>query len=341
MNNHLRKIILFTLFMNFLNGTLFAQFEKQAQVGFRFLSNPVSAEVVGRGETGITTTINSNGVFWNPALLGLIEPMIDVGLNHTQGIAEINYNAFSASFKLFDIGVVGVSLLAMDYGDFYATRRAANDQGYIETGVFSPTGIAVGLAFSQKVSDRFSYGVHFKYVTQDLGLAWIATSGETLDDPNLALDQKRYDNKVIAADVGAYYDFQFNGIKFAAVLQNISKELKYVNEEFPLPFSISFGVTVQPLDFFMQMQDDQSFVLSFESVHPRDFGEKVKIGGEYKFMNMFFVRTGYMMNYDERGLTGGLGFKYMVSEIPFRIDYAYEPFGILGDRHYFSVGVSY
>lgn len=341
MKIYLRNLIIVFICVIFSGGALFAQFEKQAQVGFRFLSNPVSAEVVGKGATGVVTTMNSNGVFWNPALLGFVEPMIDVGLNHTQGIAEINYNAFSASFKLLDIGVIGVSLLAMDYGEFYATRRAANDQGYIETGTFSPTGLAIGLAFSQKISDRFSYGVHLKYVRQDLGNAWIATAGESFDDPNLTLEQKRYDNNTIAADVGAYYDFQYKGIKFAAVLQNISKELKYVNEEFPLPFSINFGVTIQPLDFFMQMDNDQSFVLSVESVHPRDFGEKVKIGGEYKFMKMFAIRTGYMMNYDERGWTAGLGFKHMVSEIPFRVDYAYEPFGILGDRHYFSVGVSY
>lgn len=341
MNHHLRKIMLSTLGFIFLYGTLQAQFEKKAQVGFRFLTNPVAAEVVGRGATGITSTLNSNGIFWNPALLGLVESSIDVGLNHTEGIADINYNAASASFKLPNIGVVGVSILAMDYGDFYATRRAANDEGFIETGVFSPTGIAVGIAFSQKVSDRFSYGVHLKYVTQDLGSAWIATSGESLSDPNLALEQKGYSNGTIAADIGAFYDFNYKGIKFAAVLQNISKELKYVDEEFPLPFSISFGVSLQPLDFFMNMEDEQSFILNFESVHPRDYGEKVKIGGEYKFMNTFFIRTGYMMNYDERGWTAGLGFKYMVSQIPFRIDYAYEPFGVLGNRHYFSIGISY
>ncbi|MFA3784050.1 PorV/PorQ family protein [Melioribacteraceae bacterium 4301-Me] len=341
MNNYFKSIIIITLNLMLLEGRLYAQFEKKAQVGFRFLSNPIAAEVVGKGATGITTTVNSNGIFWNPALLSLVEPKVDVGLNHTEGIADIDYNAAAVSFKLSDIGVIGVSFLAMDYGDFYATRRASNEQGFIETGVFSPTGIAVGIAFSQKVSDRFSYGVHLKFVSQDLGSAWIATAGDNLNDPNLSLTQQEYTNSTIAADVGAFYDFHYKGIKFAAVLQNISKELKYVNEEFPLPFSISFGLSIQPLDFFMNMQEEQSFILNFESVHPRDYKEKVKIGGEYKFMNTLFLRAGYMMNYDERGWTAGIGFKYMVSQIPFRIDYAYEPFGVLGDRHYFSVGISY
>lgn len=317
------------------------QFVKKAQVGFRFLSNPISAEAVGKGATGIATINNANGIFWNPALLGLIENQYDVGINHTRGIAEINYNAVAASFKLMDIGVVGVSFLSMDYGDFYTTRRAANEKGYIETGVFSPASYAIGLAFSQRITDRFSYGVHFKYVAQDLGNAWISTAGESLEDPALALEEKQYDANTIAADVGAYYDFQFKGIKFAAVLQNISGELKYVNEEFPLPFAILFGATIEPLDFVMDMDENQSFVLSFESLHPRDFGEKIKVGGEFKYMKMFTIRAGYMSNYDERGFTGGLGFNYQISDVPFRFDYAFEPFGILGDRHFISVGVGF
>ncbi len=57
-----------------------AQITKQAQVGFRFLTNPVSAEVMGRGGVGIISTQNSNAVFWNPAQLGLIKNRVDVNL---------------------------------------------------------------------------------------------------------------------------------------------------------------------------------------------------------------------------------------------------------------------
>ncbi len=325
-----------------LTGTMNAQVEK-AQVGFRFLENPVSAEVMGRGGVGVTTTFTSNAIFWNPALLGFVPNNVDISLNHTQGIADINYNAIGASIHLGDFGVVGLSLLAMDYGTFYLTRRAANEQGYIETGTFSPSAIAAGIAFSQKVSERFSYGVHIKYVRQDLGDAWVATAGDSLGDPNLtkSLEQRKYVLSTVAADVGAYYDFQYNGITFGATLYNVSRELSYENEDFPLPFAVSFSATVQPLRFVLDNETARSITISFESRHPRDFGEKTKFGAEYHFMDMFTARIGYMTNYDERSWTAGVGVKADVSGIPIRIDYALEPFGLFGNVHYISVGFAY
>ena len=329
--------ILFLILFSF--NSSYAQFEKKAQVGFRFLANPVSAEVMGRGGVGILNTFNANGIFWNPALISKIDADFDIALNHTRGIADINYNAVAASAKLGDFGFLGLSVLAMDYGDFYATVRAQNPQGYIDMGTFSPTAMSVGAAFSQAISDKFSYGVQLKYVMQDLGDAYVAVSGDSLH--NFEMGVKKYDQNTFALDVGAFYDFKFHGITFAATIQNISTELQYEFEKFPLPFAISFGATVQPLDFFLQGDPQNNFILSFESVHPRDFGEKFKIGGEYSFMNMFIARAGYQMNYDERDYTAGVGIKYALSGIPLRIDYAFEPFGIFGNIHFVSVGISY
>ena len=134
-----------------LPAASYSQIEKQAQTGFRFLENPISAEVVGRGTVGIINTFNSNAIFWNPALLAFSSSDYDLSFNHTRGIAEINYNAVAASINLFDFGVLGFSLLAMDYGTFYSTVRLG-ESGYMDMGTFSPTAIAIGTAFSQKVT---------------------------------------------------------------------------------------------------------------------------------------------------------------------------------------------
>ena len=316
------------------------QIVKKAQVGFRFLENPVSAEVVGRGTTGVTSTLTANSIFWNPSQLGWITSAVELSVNHTQGIADINYNAAAAAIRVGTFGIVGVSLLSMDYGTFYGTRRADNDQGYVETGTFSPSAYAAGVAFSQKVSDRFSYGVHLKYVSQNLGDAWVAATGASLSDPALSIGTRGYAQSGLAMDIGAYYDFLYNGIRFGACLQNISREIRYENEPFPMPFAVSFGATVEPLRFFTDNMVDV-FILSFESRHPRDFNEKLKVGAEYRFFDTFVARAGYATNYDERGLTAGLGFRYDVAGFPVRADYAYQAFGIFGAVHHISFGISY
>src|SRR3989338_427081 len=85
----------------FLTGSsMQAQIVKKAQVGFRFLENPVSAEVIGRGTVGVVTTLNSNGIFWNPSLLGWVQNDVDLSLHHTRGIAEINYNSAAAAVNV-------------------------------------------------------------------------------------------------------------------------------------------------------------------------------------------------------------------------------------------------
>ena len=326
-----------------LASTAVGQIEKKAQVGFRFLENPVSAEIIGRGTAGVTLVSDANaaGIFWNPALLGWNTSTLDVSLHRTQGIADININALAAAVDLWGFGVLGVSVLVMDYGDFYGTRIAANEEGFEETETFSPKAYALGLAFSQKVTERFSYGVHARYAFQDLGSAWVGPVGLTLTDPTMIPTLRPYSDGAWALDVGACYDFQYNGVRFGASLQNISREIRYESEAFPMPFAVNFGVTVEPLQFFIDDEGGRALVLTAESRHPRDYREKLKFGAEYRLFRAFIARVGYMTNYDERGLTAGVGVRQALGDVPLRFDYAYQAFGIFGAVHHFTLGVTY
>lgn len=340
MNYKIKNYISILIGITLLSSTSWAQFEKKAQVGMKFLTNPVSAEVVARGTAGINATFNSNGIFWNPALTSRINSQLDVSLNYQQWIADISYNSAAVSWNAFNFGVVTLSGTMVDYGELYETIRSSNSQGFEETGTFSPSAYAVGIGFSQKVSDKFSYGVNIKYVNQDLGDAWIAV-GDSLTDPNYKLQQVPYSKGVPAVDIGTFYDFQYKGITFAAALSNVSREIKFQDEPVPLPFSVSFGATVAPLEFFMENMKDNRLILCVESNHPRDFKEKLKFGLEYTYMDMFIVRGGYVTNVDERGLTAGVGLRKTISDIPVRVDYGYQNAGIFGNTHFFTVGFSY
>jgi len=317
-----------------------ADFVKKGQVGFRFLENPVSAEAIGRGGLGLITFRNSNTVFWNPAGLGWIEGKYDFNANYTKGIADINYSSFVGAVNFGKIGVIAIDLLSMDYGEFQGTRRADNDQGFEDTDTFSPTAYSVGLTYSQKVSNRFSYGVRVKYVAQDLTSAWVGLYGTDVTDTNLVIKQRSYSATEPSVDVGTTYDFLKNGIRFGAVIQNFSREVRYEREKFPLPFSVSFSIGIKPLSFFMPDESVHALMLGFETNHPRDYREKIRVGAEYTFQNLLILRTGYMANYDERGWTFGMGVRQVFSGIKYRIDYAYQDFGIFNGIHTFTIGLT-
>ncbi len=327
-------IFLSTLAMT--EGDAQAQVEKKGQAGFRFLENPVSAEAVGRGGVGTTMLHNSSALFWNPAGIAWIDDRLDVGIHYTSGIAEINQMSAAIAYPVRGIGVFGVSVTNMDYGTFYRTRRAENDQGFEDTGTFSPSALAVGVAYARAMSDRFSFGVQLKVAHQDLGDAWIAPfivdQENASEEPRL----KPYAMTVPAIDVGASYDFQTYGLTFGAAVQNVSQEVRYENEQFPLPFGVRFSMTASPMTMLDFNQDIHDFVIAVESVRGRDFGTRVQTGAEYRFMDVLAVRGGYMGGYSERGMTLGLGLHHS----GFRFDYAFQEFGVFKGVHMISLGYS-
>jgi hypothetical protein len=329
-----RVILILIIAVNLIK----ADVVKKGQVGFRFLENPVSAEAIGRGGLGLTLFRNSNAVFWNPSGLGWVENKMDFSANYTRGIADINYSAFVGAFKLGKLGFLAIDLLNMDYGEFYGTRRANNEQGFIDTEIFSPQAYSIGLSFSQKVSANFSYGVRAKYAYQDLGSAWV---GKVVNEGEIDTTKIRYSLGEPALDVGATYDFLDYGIRFGAVMQNFSREIKYERDQFPLPFFVGFSVTVDLLKVFIPDSGTNSLLLGFETCHPRDFKEKVKFGAEYSYYNILILRSGYVLNYDERGFTAGLGVRLERDRFGIRFDYAYQDFGIFGGVNTFSIGFAY
>ncbi|HNR68653.1 MAG TPA: PorV/PorQ family protein [bacterium] len=337
--NRTLSIALIALVIILLSAPAQSDIIKKGQVGFRFLENPISAEAVGRGGMGVSLLRNANAAFWNPAGVSWIESQMDLRLNHTNGIADINVNSAAFAVQLGGFAVMAADLVMMDYGDFYGTRRANNALGFEDTETFSPQAYALGLTFSQKVSDRFSYGVRVKYAHQDLGSTWIGVTGKDVDDPELVMEQKEYALSEPAIDVGAVYDFLAHGIRFGAAIQNFSREIRYEDEKFPLPFAVSFSLTVDPFSFFNPLGDEHRFLVGFETRHPRDFQEKVQFGIDYTYLNLLMVRLGYMGNFDERGLTAGLGVhkKFQGQRVFF--DYAYQDFGVFNAVHLFSFGL--
>ncbi len=315
--------------------------EKKAQVGFRFLENSISAEAIGQGGMGVLGIENANTVFWNPSGLGWIESKYNVSTNYTKGIADINYGAFAGTFSLGKIGIMALDLIYMDYGNFNGTIRADNDEGFIETGTFSPTAFAVGMSFAQRVSDRFSYGVRLKYAYQNLGSVTIGVEGTDVDDTLLVTDIVENKHGEPAIDIGATYDFMNSGIRFGAVIQNVSREVTYVREAFPLPFSVSFSLRADLLKLLNKENTLHQRIVGIETTHPRDYKEKVKFGCEYSYLNSFIVRAGYRINYDERGLTFGLGLNKKIGNTRLRFDYAYEIYDSFNGVNTFTIGTSF
>jgi len=311
--------------------------QKLAQTGFKFLSVTTDARAGAMGEAFTSLQSPSAAMFFNPAGMARLEGFAHVALGQVKWIADIDYAFGSAAFNPFDgkFGVFGVTVVSVDYGEFKGTIRANNEQGFEDTGAFSPNAYAVGLGYAKAFSDKFSIGGNLKYVKQDLsgdGGGFVVGF-----DENGGQRKATYSAGVAAFDFGILYRTGFKSLDFGMTVRNFSKEIKYVEEGFQLPLTFKIGVSMNAMDLLLPENKTHALLVSVDAVHPRDFAEQLHLGAEYLFMNTVALRGGYAKPNDEHGFSAGAGLQKAFKNYNFALDYAYTPFGIFDTVNRFTV----
>ncbi len=302
---------------------------KLAQTGFQFLSVASDARATGMGEAMTTMKGQSNAVFFNPAGMARSTQLLSANFSQNQFIAGINHITASVGFAPNNgyFGVFALSVQSVDYGEVQGTMVWNNEPGYIDTEIFEPTALAVGVGYARSLSDKFSIGGHIKSTYQYLGRSVVPET----DTTNQVI---RNWASTLAYDFGTLYETGWNDFSFGMMVRNFSQEIKYQTEGFQLPLTFSIGASIDLSDFIFlsflksPLNRDSKFMLSVDALHPRSYSERTHIGIEYNPLSILYLRTGYYGNYDERGLTYGVGFKVARKDTGIGIDYAFTPFGI-------------
>lgn len=331
---NMKKLFIIAISFIFMLGCLISDGlaqKKLAQTGFQFLSVGTDARATGMGEAYTTVEGSSASLFYNPAGMARIPNFVEVIASRTTWIADIDYITGSMAVRPWrgQYGVLGISFMAIDYGELQGTVVADNEQGFIETGNFSPSAYAVGIGYANDLTDRFAVGGQIKIVSQSLGNSIIpigaADSKETTT--------KHYSEEVVAFDFGTLYKTGFKSLAFGMCVRNFAEEVKYEREGFQLPLTFKVGFSMNVMDFMPSFAKDHGFLLSIDAVHPRDFPEYLNIGAEYTFMKLLSLRGGYITQQDDYGLAAGFG----VNVYGMNFDYSYTPFDIFEDINRFSV----
>lgn len=312
--------------------------EKLAQTGMKFLSVSVDPRAAAMGDALTAEDVGSSiAMLYNPAGMARLQNNIHVGVMQAQWIGEIDYNAGTIAFAPQGgiYGVFGVSVIAVDYGDFIGTIRADNDRGYEDIGNFSPTALSVGVGYARALTDRFAVGGNAKFVKQDLG------SFPVSFDDNNNLVNESYDISTVAFDFGVLYHTGFRSLSIAMSARNFSQELQYEEENFELPLTFRIGATMNVLDFTNMNTNMHSLRVSVDAERPRDFSEQVKVGAEYLFMNTLALRAGHGWPTDERGVNLGVGLQRDIGTLSFAFNYAYTEFGVFDNVNRLGVQLGF
>lgn len=293
--------------------------KKIAQTGLQFLSVPTDAKVAALAGAITGLELQSSSLFFNPAGMANMNKFIDLSISRNEWIADITHNAFSMAIKPAkgSYGVLGISAQTVDYGEVLGTRVAATDLGYEDTEVLNPSAFSIGVGYAKTLTDRFSVGGQIRWVRQELGESFIP-----LTDSTTTITKNRV--TPVAFDFGTLFKTGVKSLTFGMSVRNFSKEIRFDQEGFQLPLVFSMGISVNLLDFVSISGPPQTLFLSVDANHPRSHPERVSVGLDYKFMNLFSLRGGYVSSNDESDFAFGFG----ISKFGFALDYSYTPFGI-------------
>lgn len=325
----MKRYTLFTvLFLTVLTMPAHSALKKVAQTGLQFLKVDVGARAAAMGGAFMMVGDDANALFYNPAGIAKMNASFDLLANRTQWIAGISYIAVGCVKNLGSWGSIGVSFITSDYGDIYGTRLSGSDKGYEETGNVNVGAYAVGIAYAKQLTDKFTVGGQIKYAYQSLG-------------ENLFSNNETVKNQVsgLAYDFGTMFYPGFKSFRLGMSIRNFSPQFKYQQYAFQLPLTFVLGFAMDVLDF--TGRHDNSLIVAVDAIHPRDYTERIHVGAEYLFMNMFAFRVGYKFNYDEESFTAGLGFEKKVGGLQFKLGYAYSDFGVFENVNRISFGCSF
>jgi len=328
MKLYFKKIIFLIVFV-IISGNALGQTEEIHQVGttsFQFLKVMPDAHSTSMGEAFTAVANNSEAIFSNPAALAKITEF-DISLSYLDWLLDMNHQSFSFAYALPNLGTIGLMGIFINYGEIQETRtdhlfrdKTTDEYNPGLTGrTISPNAQVFGISFARYLTDKFAFGVTVKYAREDL----VANAASSL-----------------IFDGGFTYRTGFRSLELASSIRHFGPDIKFLEdgESYPLPQTLTIGISgylISPENQFLLKSDDHKFLLAYDMVETRDYGQQYHFGFEYSIKDILFLRGGYKLNYDEEGLTLGFG----INLLNIRIDYSYADFGSsLGSVHRFSIG---
>ncbi len=314
---------------------------KKGTTAAPFLSIGEGARATAMGSAFVGISNDASAIYWNPSGLAKIQGT-NIIFDHTNWIAGINYNFVAAAYNLGEIGTIGVSFTASDYGDMNVTT-VDKPEGTGE--VFSATDMAISVAYAINLTENFAIGFNPKFIYQSI---WETSAN------------------AFALDMGVQYKTPFNGMILAMSISNFGSKMQMQgnstvvlvdldpqnggnNDKIPanlstgdwaLPLNFRVGVAYQPIH-----TEKNELTIAVDALHPSDNYESVNIGGEYTFNDFISIRGGYkslFLQDSEESFALGFGLKqYLLGNIRVEVNYAYQNFGRLNNIQKFSLGISF
>ncbi|MBI4054863.1 MAG: PorV/PorQ family protein [Elusimicrobia bacterium] len=275
---------------------------------FNFLFLDANARPVALGGAYAALATDANALLYNPAGLANIahHEITFMHTEHFQGVTQ-EYGALAIKGDPLGLPGSGFGLMVntLGFGDIRRTTLS-NPRG-TGLGDFGIRDWALSFGYAQRFwQDRISLGIAAKYIREEIDDITAQTG---------------------AADIGVLTNLEAYGfpVSLGLSIQNLGAMVKFQSKKEDLPLNVTLGAAYRVLEQGL-------FLLDLNQ--PKDGDITVHAGAEYTFLKTAALRLGYNGRNDaDTGITAGGG----VLLERFSLDYAFVPFGDLGDSHRISL----
>ncbi|MFH1379372.1 MAG: PorV/PorQ family protein [bacterium] len=282
--------------------------------GAQFLKIGTGARPMGMGGAFSAVADDGYAAYWNPAGFAQIQKpeLATTYLKYFQDI-DFGYMGYVLPYKS---GVYGVGITYLTLGDIEGRTGDSEqpDRKFGASDICAEVSYAIKEPFDVALPG-VDMGLNLKYIQQEI-------------DGNKA--------QTGALDLGSLYHTVYKPLTIAICLQNVGPGNKFVKVRDPLPLNLKLGCAYRMLQnkLITSLDIDQYLI---------DQKMYAGFGAEYWMIDIIALRAGYRYGYHKNslgnivGLSGGLSLK----AFNFQLDYAFVPFGKLGDTHRFSLSAKF
>ncbi len=268
---------------------------------FNFLFLDANARPAAMGGAYAAAANDANALLYNPAgLAGMKQNHATFQhTGHFQGVTQ-EYGAVALKQGL------GFMFNTVGYGKLQRTT-ISNPRG-TGLGDFGIRDWVVSAGYGKSCKDGLlNFGMAGKYINEEIDT---------------------FKAQAVALDLGAILDLKSQGLPLlmGVAVQNIGTKAKFQSSYEDLPVNFKAGLAYRFLN---------SGLLVLDANLPKNGSATVHAGGEYVVFEKLALRIGYNgRNETGSGITVGGGVRIN----RFSVDYAFVPFGTLGDSH--KIGLS-
>ena len=306
----------------------------------QFLLIEPSSRLTALGNAGVALEAGLEGAYYNPASAARVTRYA-LEFTHIDWFAGIRFDYVAAAIPAGRWGTGFATLASLNSGEI-DVRTVTQPLGTGER--YSVSDLALGLGFSRAITDRFTAGVHVKYLQETV---WHSSA------------------RTVTFDVGTLYRVGPNGLHIGSSLSHFGTDAHFSGRDlrltydgdptrygdngvlpgqrfvqgYPVPVLFRVGVS-----YPWRPRPDWTLWGVTEAAHPNDNTESVSAGVEATYRELVALRAGYQglsRQDSEAGLTVGTGLRGRLETFDYRIDYAWADQGRLGSVHRVTLQLSY